>query len=298
MGLPTAQDIMDFLQGYCLDTLAIAGSETVTVSDITNLVTVAGGYGYNTGDMVKFTAVTSIPAPLVLAEMYYLIEVTPLTFKLATSRDNADAGTFIDITSTGVGTITMSKYDYAYINQSWIEKRRDNFVVPYVERVTRQSFGSIKSVVQFYSGNGKNYLLLNKKPIVALTEIRYVLGGSNFTILNLQNIQVVASEGILKAKRNYEEAYYLPVFARGDYNIQITYTYGYADCPEDVKEAVMYLCAEQILGFIGARTGGGSLTMQSYGRNYGSRGKYQDIRNDLSRQAYALLSPYMTSVVG
>lgn len=184
------------------------------------------------------------------------------------------------------------------LSDGWIEKRRDAFVIPFVERVTRQHFSGVQSKTEYYSGNGKNYLVLNRKPIVALTEIRYVLGGSNFTILNLQNIEVVANEGILKAKRNYEEAYYLPVFARGDYNIRITYTYGYADCPEDIKEAITYLCAEQLLGFLGARTGGGSLTMQSYSRNYGTRGKYQDIRNDFSRQAYALLQPYMTSVVG
>lgn len=179
----------------------------------------------------------------------------------------------------------------------WLEKRRDYFVVPFVERITRQYFSGTQQVVEYYSGNGKNYLILNRKPIVSLDEIRYVLGGSNFTILNLQNIEVILAEGILKAKRNYEESYYLPVFAKGDYNIKITYTCGYVVCPDPVKEAVIYLVAEQALGFLGARTGGGSLSMQSYSRNYGTRGKFQDIRNDLSRQAHALLQPYMTSVV-
>lgn len=184
------------------------------------------------------------------------------------------------------------------LTNTWIEKRRDSFVVPYVERITRQSFSGVATVTEYYSGNGKNILILNRKPVIAVTEIRYVLGSNNISILNLGNIEVVQSEGILKAKRNYEESFYLPVFAKGDYNIKVTYTYGYATCPDDIKEAIIYLCAEQALGFIGARTGGGSITMQSYGRNFGERGKYQDIRNDLSRQAHAILSPYMTSVIG
>lgn len=184
------------------------------------------------------------------------------------------------------------------LTTTWIEKRRDNFVVPYVERITRQSFSSIATVTEYYSGNGKNILILNRKPVVAVTEIRYVLGSNNISILNLGNIEVVQSEGILKAKRNYEESFYLPVFAKGDYNIKVTYTYGYATCPADVSEAVTYFCAEQALGFIGARTGGGSLSTQGYSRNFGDRGKYTDIRNDLSRQAYALLAPYMTSTIG
>jgi hypothetical protein len=186
----------------------------------------------------------------------------------------------------------------AILTTAWLEKRLDNFVVPYVERITRQSFSGVATVTEYYSGNGKNILIFNRKPVVAVTEIRYVLGSNNISILNLGNIEVVQSEGILKAKRNYEESFYLPVFAKGDYNIKVTYTYGYTSCPADVAEAITYLCAEQALGFIGARTGGGSITMQSYGRQFGERGKYQDIRNDLSRQAYALLSPYMTSVIG
>lgn len=180
----------------------------------------------------------------------------------------------------------------------WLESRRDNFVVPYVERITRQSFSAVKSITEYYSGNGKNFLILNRRPIVELTEIRYVLGGSNFTILNLQNIEVVSAEGILKAKRNYEESYYLPIFAKGDYNLKVTYTYGCADCPATIKEAIMYLVVEQALGFLGSQTGGGSLSAQAYNRSYGPRGKYGDIRNDLARQAHAILSQYMTGVVG
>ena len=184
------------------------------------------------------------------------------------------------------------------LTTAWLENRRDGFVVPYVERITRQSFSGVATVTEYYSGNGKNILILNRKPVVSVTEIRYVLGSNNISILNLGNIEVVQSEGILKAKRNYEESFYLPVFAKGDYNIKVTYTYGYVTCPADVAEAITYLCAWSALNFIGARTGGGSLSTQGYSRNYGELGKYTDILRSLQAQAHAILSPYMTSVIG
>lgn len=184
------------------------------------------------------------------------------------------------------------------LSDSWIENRRDNLVIPYCERITRQSFYTIKSMVEYYSGNGKNYLILNRKPVNEITEIRYVLGGYSMPILNLAMIELDTARGMIKAKSNYDEAYFLPIFAKGDMNIKVTYNYGYATIPADVKEAIIYLCSEQALGFVGARTGGGSLTVQGFGRGYGERGKYQDIRNDLSRQAHSLLQKYSTRVVG
>ena len=73
---------------------------------------------------------------------------------------------------------------------------------------------------------------------------------------------------------------------------------GSSTIESDLKRAVIKLCAESALGFVGARTGGGSITVQGFSRNFGNRGKYQDIRNDLSRQAWAVIKKYMTSVVG
>jgi len=292
-----AHEVVEFLQGYCLDELEATTSETVTADATNNELIVGGSYAYATGEIVGLAG-TDLPAPLVATVYYYAIYVSATRIKLALSFADALVGTFIDLTDAGTGTITLSKYDYVQLTSKWLQDRLDKFVVPFVERITRQYFSGTRQAVEYYSGNGKNYLILNRKPIVSLDEIRYVLGGSNFTILNLQNIEVILAEGLLKAKRNYEEAYYLPVFARGDYNIKITYTYGYTNCPDPVKEAIIYLASEQALGFLGARTGGGSLSMQSYSRNYGTRGKFQDIRNDLSRQAHALLQPYMTSVVG
>ena len=75
-------------------------------------------------------------------------------------------------------------------------------------------------------------------------------------------------------------------------------TTGFSSIPPDVYEAIMYLTAEAALGHIGSRTGGGSISVQGYGRSFGSRGKYTDIRNDLARQGISLLRHYMTGVIG
>jgi hypothetical protein len=180
----------------------------------------------------------------------------------------------------------------------WITKRITNIIIPYVEKITRQSFSAIKTVTEYHSGTGKNILILDRRPIVAVTEIAYVLGGNTQRILNLAMIETVAKQGILKAKTNYDEAFLLPLFAKSEFNIKVTYTYGYTDYPSDVKEAIIYLTSSRCLTFIGARTGGGSLGIQSYNRNYGNRGKYTDIINVLDADAHAILKPYMTGVIG
>jgi len=47
-----------------------------------------------------------MPAPLVAGTTYYIINISGTTFKLATTAALATAGTAIDITTTGTGTIT------------------------------------------------------------------------------------------------------------------------------------------------------------------------------------------------
>lgn len=186
----------------------------------------------------------------------------------------------------------------AILTDLWLTSRIDNTVIPHVEEVTRQKFSGIATAVEYHSGTGKNILLLDKKPIVGLTQIEYVLGGDNIQIMNNAMIEVIAAEGILKSKTNYDEAFLLPVFAKGEYNIKATYTYGYADYPNPVKDAVIFLAASMALGFVGSRTGGGNVSGQAYNRTFGDRGKWTEERNDLARQAYALLKPYSTGIVG
>lgn len=77
--------------------------------------------------------------------------------------------------------------------------------------------------------------------------------------------------------------------------VKVRYKYG-GEFP-DVKRACVLLTASFVLGFIGSATGGGSLNVQGYGRNYGARGKYHDVRQELDRNAYQLLQKYVVGMV-
>ena len=86
-------------------------------------------------------------------------------------------------------------------------------------------------------------------------------------------------------------------YADGDFReyVKVKYTYGGEFA--DVHRACVLLTASFVLGFIGSSTGGGSLNVQGYGRNYGARGKYHDIRQELDRNAYQLLQKYVVGIV-
>jgi hypothetical protein len=83
---------------------------TYTADQATNTFT-AAIHTLQTGDgPLRTTSATTLPAGLAAATDYYAIRVTRNTFKLATSRVNALAGTEIDITTNGTGVHTLSDY--------------------------------------------------------------------------------------------------------------------------------------------------------------------------------------------
>ena len=184
------------------------------------------------------------------------------------------------------------------LSDEWINKRTTNFIVPFVERVIKSKIASLDEYEEYLSGTGQEILILSRKPIVEVISISYVRRLDYPHIISLAGITILKDEGILKTIPNLIEGNYSSVFAKGHKNIKVVYTAGYEAVPIELHEAILYLSSEQILGFIGARTGGGSLSVQGFSRNFGQRGKYQDIRNDLSRQANILLAKYKTGIIG
>ena len=74
------------------------------------------GHGLTTGDAVVLSTTGTLPTGLSVATAYYAIYVNASTFKLATSRANALAGTAINITAaTGGGTHTLKKNVFGQI---------------------------------------------------------------------------------------------------------------------------------------------------------------------------------------
>lgn len=63
-------------------------------------ITLAPTQAIATGTKVRF-ATTPLPAPLALNTDYYLIQVTPTTYRVATTALNAFAGTYINLTDQG-----------------------------------------------------------------------------------------------------------------------------------------------------------------------------------------------------
>lgn len=70
---------------------------------------------------VQLTTTTTLPAGLALATDYYVIKVTDLTIKLATSYANAVAGTAVDITDTGTGTHTINTLYKRYTSGAGVQ---------------------------------------------------------------------------------------------------------------------------------------------------------------------------------
>jgi len=78
---------------------------SLTAGNITdNTITIAA-HGYITGTKIALTTGSALPAGL-SATNYWVIKVDAATLKLATSLANAVAGTAVDITGDGAGTLT------------------------------------------------------------------------------------------------------------------------------------------------------------------------------------------------
>lgn len=194
--------------------------------------------------------------------------------------------------------------DNTIISQDWINKRITRQILPYIERITRLSFQAPKTITEYQSGNGTNLIYLDRRPVNSISQITFtnvINDTSNF----VDSIELVSGEGIIVATGRPTEGIPRSVWPKGDYNIKITYTYGFTDFtdPEtgnlvDIEEAIICLAAKMVLTQVGARTGGGNIGGQQWSRSHGKRGKYTETLNLCDQTAHALLRKYMSSVVG
>lgn len=271
-------DVRQILEGYDLEerkTVPVQGtlspgSTTVGVASVEGilpLMTVAGG-GIQPGAYVVS------------------VDEVALTFELSSPAQ-------------AEGKAALSLTTFAQLSDAWLAARRDRSIIPWVEGKTGVSLSGVKERTEYHSGTGSSLLILDRKPIIEVLSINLITNPSNWVFVSPTSVEPVAEEGILKLKTVLETWQpFTPAFPRGKDNIKVDYRYGFAECPPDLEEAVNYMVASLALGFLGARTGGGSLSTQGYSRNFGERGKYTDVRNDLDRMAYALLRRYFTGMTG
>ena len=95
---------------------AITKAATVTISHASPAVVTWNGHGLLTGDCISFETTSSLPAPLAVDTMYYIIYVNANTFNVATSYANALAGTKVNTTSDGAGVQTCRFNPYGIVD--------------------------------------------------------------------------------------------------------------------------------------------------------------------------------------
>lgn len=94
--------------------LVQTASNTVTVDTGTDKLTQAdSGLVLDWGDGVRFTSTGTLPTGISAGVTYYVIPTDGGALKIASSVANAFAGTAINITTAGTGTLTVSLYDEA-----------------------------------------------------------------------------------------------------------------------------------------------------------------------------------------
>jgi microcystin-dependent protein len=91
---------------------------TVTITIATPGVVSLTSHGFQTGDMIYLTTTGALPTGLSQNTIYYVINVTSSTFRLATSAANAAAGTAINTSGTQSGTHTLRYCPYGLGNGS------------------------------------------------------------------------------------------------------------------------------------------------------------------------------------
>lgn len=107
---------------------ATPAADTFTAAD-TDICT-AEAHGMVTGLKVQLTTTDTLPAGLSLLTDYYVINLSADTFSLASSLNNALAGTAVDITDAGTGTHTITAVEVSTAtmaiqvsndNENWID---------------------------------------------------------------------------------------------------------------------------------------------------------------------------------
>jgi hypothetical protein len=104
-----------FFVGYNLSTyyfykkLATPATQTTTITNATPAIFTATAHGLSTGTIITLTTTGGLPSGLSIATDYWVTVIDANTFKVSTSTENLLAGIFVNTTTAGSGTHTISK---------------------------------------------------------------------------------------------------------------------------------------------------------------------------------------------
>jgi hypothetical protein len=115
--VPCTLMLCDFLMGYSAINTNLAISQTVTASSNSGLYLTLT-VDYPTFTKVRFTTTTTLPTGLSLATDYWIVRVDATHCRVATTLNNAIAGTVIAYTDAGTGTHTMTIQTQGFVNSN------------------------------------------------------------------------------------------------------------------------------------------------------------------------------------
>jgi len=91
---------------------AIPISTPFTANSVTNLFTMASTASYPTNSPVTISTTGTVPSPFVAGTTYYMINISPTTFQLASTSANALLGIPITILTNGSGTNVLTLFNF------------------------------------------------------------------------------------------------------------------------------------------------------------------------------------------
>lgn len=107
--------VIDLTRAECFSVQAVIDVNTPSAKsfaeadvDVDANTIAEAAHGYPTGLKGQFTTTTTLPAGLSLATDYFVIAVSAGTYSVATTLNNALAGTAVNITDDGTGTHTFT----------------------------------------------------------------------------------------------------------------------------------------------------------------------------------------------
>lgn len=177
-----------------------------------------------------------------------------------------------------------------------------NTIQAYVSKITGFTFSGTQYIdSEIHDGSGTTELMMDFRHIVSIQQITWLNLPNNILSIPVSAIEILPGMGILRVRAINLESFtlYAPVWPKGNSNIKVSYTVGFATMPDEVMNAITLLVASMILGEEAAYCGGGiSLGLVNYSKTWGKRGKYTEVRDMWALEARSILRKYQTSVVG
>jgi hypothetical protein len=257
---------------FSFSTITVAGT-TATINIASTSGALAGMYVYVTyGQNEGFHLITSVTATTIVYE-------------------DADA-----VAQSVAGSCIVYNVKTKAI-QGMIDRQ-----TAFIERQVNVSLSGVTEYTEWHDGSGTSELMLDRKNINALVSIQVITQPNWQFSISSSGIDIIPGQGMLRCKAATDMEFQArpPLFPKGENNIKVTYTAGYASMPADLQQALQLLTQADVLGDAAAQAGdAASINVVAWSRSWSNpRGQYGNIRNQWYSQAMHIIRNYGSGVVG